>query len=337
MRHLDTVAGMKQTRRLKVFLTIDTEVGIHLFHSTGADRALDHDIYGSTAEGEYGLRYQLYTLDQYALKAVFFVEALFGSVVGLRPLGEIVRLIEDRGQEVGLHVHTEWLRLMNTPYRSNNGAGQNIKDFTVDEQTRIIAQGLKNLSACGASRVRSFRAGNTGANFDTLRALARNGIQYDSSYYVPYLGSHCGLDTPTRLCQPALVNGVWEFPIAWFVDRPGHSRPAQLCACSSYELEHALLQAWQQGWRHFVILTHSFELIKRPSNGRRTARPDKLVIARFHRLCRFLAAHPDKFETATFEGVDADELTAAPTAKPITSNLGRTVWRYAEQLSSRLM
>jgi hypothetical protein len=54
----------------------------------------------------------------------------------------------------------------------------------------------------------AFRAGSYGANFDTLRALARNGILYDSSHNTCYLGYTCEMRTPNLLLQPKKIDGV---------------------------------------------------------------------------------------------------------------------------------
>src|SRR5262249_8472866 len=149
-----------------------------------------------------------------------------------------------RGHEVQLHVHTEWLQwLRKSPLPGR--VGENLKDFTLDEQTRLIELGLEQLRACGAKNVCAFRAGNYGANVDTLRALARSAIRYDTSYDAAYLNSDCGLDEAGLLLQPTMMHGVCEIPITFFTDWPGHYRHAQLCACSAAEMQHALMQAWK--------------------------------------------------------------------------------------------
>src|SRR5207248_4475141 len=99
---------------------------------------------------------------------------------------------------------------------------------------------------------------------------------------------------------PWQEHGVHEFPVSIFRDWPGHWRPAQLCACSSGEMEHALDTAERRGWPAFVIVWHSFELIKRLK-----ARPDPIMLRRFRRLCGFLQKHRDRFETRVFSETTA--------------------------------
>jgi hypothetical protein len=257
------------------------------------------------------------------------VESLFASGLGLEPLREMVGVIQDRGHDVQLHVHSEWLPITNhtvLPGRS----GLNLNCFSEDEQRLLIGNSFDNLEAAGVANISAFRAGNMGADIGTLRALARAGIPYDSSYFAPYLKSHCHLGDLGNICQPVKRYGVVEFPVSSFTDFPGHMRPMQLCACSSSEIEHGLLQAWRNQWRCVVLLWHSFELIKRPSYTTRQPALDRLVNSRFVRLCRFLAEHRDKFRTAMFADQSWSEI--AESQRPqLRSPIWRTAWRVAEQ------
>ena len=329
---------------LNVFLTVDTEIWPYApgwpVNALPADKAdfsqeVDAYIFGKTSRGEFGLPFQMDVLNRHGLKAVYFVEALFASVVGLETLARIVGLIRDRGHEVQLHIHTEWLREIARPDLPAQFR-QHIRQFPADEQARIIAHGIANLRAAGASKVCAFRAGNFGANFDTLRALTSNGMLYDTSHNACFLDAECQMRTDEPLLQQRMIDGVYEFPVSTFSDYPGHVRPAQLCACSFQELESALLQAWRAGWYSFVIVWHGFELIRNVREpGRR--RPDWINIRRFERLCGFLAANRDKFRTAVFSEIDARTIPSAGMVHRIKSPLRNTAWRFAEQIASRLL
>jgi hypothetical protein len=54
-------------------------------------------------------------IERYGLKSVVFVEALSAGVLGLDLLKELVDLVEGRGHEVALHIHTEWLPYLGRP------------------------------------------------------------------------------------------------------------------------------------------------------------------------------------------------------------------------------
>ncbi len=323
---------------LNVFITVDTEVWPRhpQWRTTALRDDYERDINGATPQGAFGVPYQIDMLNRHGLKAVFLVEGLFAEAVGLEPLRRLVRTIQDGGQEVQLHIHSEWLAWIE-PDLLPGRRGQNIRDFTEDEQALLLGKALNNLRAAGASNVCAFRAGNYGANFDTLRALRRNGVRYDTSYNRMYLASDCGLRTERAVLQPKEIEGVCEFPITCFEDRPNHYRHAQLCACSSQELEHALWQAWKQGWYSFVLVSHSFELQKRRKTKGKPPLADRIVIRRFERLCRFLDKHRDKFRAMGFNDVIENEIPAdGMNLRPLRSGLHRTAWRVAEQFARRV-
>ncbi len=344
---------------LNVFITVDTEIWLRKAPLTPATlrEAIDRDIHGRTPRGDVGLGFQLDVLDAHGLKAVFLVESLFASAVGPDPLRDIVQLIRGRGHDVQLHLHTEWLehiadcglRIADSTWsipsaiRNPKSAippysrGQHIRRFTLDEQTRLVETALKNLIAAGADHVCAFRAGNYGANLDTLTALARNGINYDTSHNACFLGKTCDIRTDEPLLQPRRLNGVLELPVSVFEDGRGRLRPAQLTACSSGEMRAALETAHENGWNSFVIVSHSFELLRWRLHHGHVTRPDRIMVRRFERLCRFLADNADTFRTATFADLAPDEIGELDDAQPIRSTLWRTAGRYSEQFLRRCL
>jgi len=320
-----------------VLLTIDVEVHpcTPVWRETSLAAEIQQYIEGQTPGGDYGLRYQLSMLSRHQLKAVFFVEALFAVVVGRERLRPIVSMIQDAGQEVQLHIHTEWLSHAATPLLGGR-TGPHMRLFSEDDQVTLVARGLESLAACGAQEVRAFRAGNYGADRSTLRALARNGIQYDSSWNASYLGRDCGLDLGGPLFGPRVVEGACEVPIAFFQDYPGHVRHAQLAACSFAELRHAMIAAESSGWPFFVIVGHSFELIWRGLRRGRQASPRRLVIRRFEKLCRFLDENRDRFPTRGFATLPTPS-DPNQARGPLKSPLLLTAARMAEQLAGRVI
>lgn len=333
MKSNDPVTG--PSRPLNVFITVDTELWPCTpdWRETALSQEIDRLILGETEEGGYGVPFQIEMLNRYGLKAVFFVEALFASAAGSAPLARIVNMIQKGGQEIQLHIHTEWLEKMDRSVLPGK-RGRHMKDFCLEDQIRLIAQGIENLGACGVRNLSAFRAGNYGANLDTLTALSRNGIAYDTSYNLCYLDSYCGISTPDFLVQPQRINGVYEFPISFFRDYPGHYRHAQLCACSSLELENALIGAWRQGWYLFVLVLHSFELVSRRNRYKSRGSVNRIVAERFERLCRFLANNRDRFRTALFSEIEPAAIPAAPPFHPLRSRMVYTGLRFIEQLRS---
>lgn len=322
---------------LNVYITVDTEIWPRTpgWRESALAEDIRRDILGVTPWGDFGVPFHMEVLDRHGLKAVFLVESLFASVVGLGPLRDLAGSILDRGHEVQLHVHTEWLPWMRRHLLPSGRNGQFMREFTEDEQAILIAEGLRNLREAGVREVCAFRAGHYGANFDTLRALARNGIRFDTSHNTCYLDAACGLRTPEPVLQPRWIDGVYEVPVSFYEDWPSHFRHAQICAVSSREMENTLLAAWERGWTSFVIVSHGFEMLKERKQTARPVRPDPIVIKRFERLCQFLGRNSDKFRTLGFADTVPAELPQP--AKPLKSGLRHTAWRFTEQLARRVL
>lgn len=331
---------MSQRPPLQVYLTVDTELWPNLpgWPSCGLPAEKDNfddevaaDVHGLSTRGGFGLPYQIGVFNRFKLKATYFVESLFASRGAIHTLAHIVDLVQGGGHEVQLHLHTEWLGELSDPSLPSQ-ATQYLCELTLEQQSALVRKGLDNLTRAGAAPIHAFRAGSYGANLDTLRALARNGIGIDSSYNPSYLvGDWNGL----AIAGPQLIEGVWEFPIAAFRDFPGHLRHAQLCAISFAEMRHALERAWYAGWHAFVIVLHSFELVRR-HGPHRLPTPEQQVIRRFEQLCAFLDAERGRFHTTQFSRFSA--AAAPPPARhtPPRSHLPRTADRYVQQLWSRI-
>ena len=313
---------------LNVYITVDTEVWWSSHDLKNKQQDFDGCINGMTPKGDFGIQYQIDIMNRHGIKGVFFIEPLFASAIGKNYLEEIVGTVQDTGHDAQLHIHTEWLQHQKEIQFDIKDA-ENIRYYTPEQQEFLLGTALDQLVKAGATNVNAFRAGNYGADFNTLKALQKNNIIFDSSYNYCYLASDCGLDLGEPLLQPKEIHGVWEYPINFIEDWPGHRRHMQLNACSFKEMENALFDAWKKGWESFVIVSHSFELLNEERNS-----PNTVVIERFERLCKFLAEHSDKFNSQTFEA------TTPPTniitdSQHTKGKLHQTVLRFGEQAMSR--
>lgn len=315
---------------LDVFLTNDVEIWCNGWDNLDAafPSSFRKYIHGPTARGEFGLTYQFQVLNDHGLRGVFFIEPLFARRFGQAPLDEIVGLTRAAGQEIQLHLHTEWADEA-TPalVPGMTRKRQNIRDFTYEEQTTLIGIGLDLLRQAGAHDVNAFRAGSFGFNRDTLRALAAHGIRFDSSYNPTMYGLESGLAPGAMLTEPYLEDGVYEFPLTVYRDGRG-LRHTQLTSCSTAELEGLLWQALEQGRQSFVLLFHSFELLTSSKE-----RADPVVLDRFRKLCRFLEKNSDCFNTRGFVGLEPRAVERQP--DPLTSPLYRTGFRMMQQALRR--
>lgn len=314
---------------LDVFFTVDVEIWCDGW--LGIDQkfpsAFRKYVYGSTPEGDFGLPFQLDVMRQHGIHGVFFVEPLFSTHFGAQPLADMVGLIQDSSQEVQLHLHTEWVDEAREPLLPEvHGKRQHLRYFSRAEQTALIAAGAKLLRAAGVARLDAFRAGSFAFNIETLSALAENHIPFDSSYNASMFGLDSGVMPGVNVVEPLDCCATHEYPMTVFDDGRRALRHVQLTACSYEEMERLLWQALDVGRSAFVILSHSFELLS-PS----MARPDKVVVKRFRKLCTFLDRNRDCFNVRGFRDLVAR--TGGPQPAPLTSPRWLTAARMIEQAS----
>mgnify|MGYP005988692371 CR=1 FL=1 len=317
--------------KLNVFFTIDTELWLH--YDTFEEN-LNSAIYGVTNYGEYGIAHQLEVFKEHNLRAYYYIEPLFSLRYGKKPLDNIVKLVNSYQQEVGLHIHTEWITKKDTDFLKEPRTSNNIKDYTLEEQSQIINKGLQLLKASGADGIDSFRAGNYGGNLDTLKALESNDIIYDTTYNFPYLNGACDMDFGTTLKDTCPYNGIYEFPVTYFHDYGKHPRHLQITACSLSEMKFVLSSAWQQQRNSCTIVLHSFEWIKRIKKDKTKSHTlDKICLERFEGICKYLADNQDKFCTPKYSEAVRKPVMSQP--KNIQSNIFRAGIRIYEQIKRR--
>lgn len=311
----------------RLYFTIDTEYefGFAARHGLATRREnFDRSIRGATPGGEAGIFYQMDVFERHGMKAVFFVDPMPALVWGTGAVAEVVEPILGRGHDVQLHVHTEWLALAGEASPVPGRTGRNIKDFDLADQVCLLEWASDALVAAGAPRPVAFRAGNYGANDDTLRALARLGIAYDSSHTPGVPDSDCeiGLGPSDRL--PVERCGVIEVPTGCIADRGG-LRHAQLTALSCVELVAAAEHARDSGTADFTIVSHSFELLSRDR-----ARINRFLTRRFEGFCAALERLPG-IGTATYVADPPRALPGASTCPPLPHSAVRKGARMVEQ------
>lgn len=316
---------------LDVFFTVDVEVWCDGWQNIDQKfpSAFRKYIYGHTAKGDFGLPYTLDVLKEHDLTGVFFMEPLFSARFGAEPLAEMVGLVREGGQEVQLHLHTEWVDEAKVPLlEASQTKRQHLRYFSMVDQTTLIATGARLLEEAGASDINAFRAGSFGFNKDTLGALTAIGIPFDSSYNASLFGLDSGVLPGVTVVEPIECDGVFEYPMTVFNDGTGSLRHTQLTACSSSEMEGLLWQALESERRAFVILSHSFELLNVAKD-----RPDDVVVKRFRKLCAFLDRNRDSFRVRGFRGLEPQVTLHQPA--PLASPLWRTGTRVMEQAYRR--
>lgn len=316
----------------RVYITIDTEYSSGLYTGPGpADRAENYarSIACITPDGPAGITHKLELLAEHGQKAVFFVDPMPALVWGVAAIEDIVAPIIAAGQDVQLHCHTEWLELAGSanPLASQR-TGRNIADFPFEEQSQILDYARATLMAAGAPAPVAFRAGNYGADDDTLRALAQIGIAYDSSHCPALVGEACKISLGPETRDPVLHKGLIEVPVGSIGTIGGGQRHAQLTALTLAEMLAAIRHAQGCGRESFTLVSHSFELI----NRRRLA-VNHIVRRRFIGLVRALASMRG-VETGTFANNPPPLSALGSESQPLPASPVRTGMRLAEQIVS---
>lgn len=125
---------------------------------------------------------------------------------------DIAVKLQAAGQDVALHTHPE------TAYDS---ARSEMYQYTLDEQSSIIRDGVRHLAGWTGRPVVAHRAGDYSADEHTLEALKRNGIHVDSSFFWGHPSNRLdGLGLSRNLPSP--LGQLTEIPVTVYAreERP---------------------------------------------------------------------------------------------------------------------
>ena len=319
----------------QAFITIDTEYSSGLYSGpSAADRAENYarSIACLTRDGPAGISHKLQLLEEHGQKAVFFVDPMPALVWGVAAIEDIVGPIIAAGQDVQLHCHTEWLGIAGSanPLVSKR-MGHDIADFAFEDQCAILDYARSVLLAAGAPAPVAFRAGNYGANDDTLRALAAIGIHYDTSHCPALSGAASRISLSPECRDPIGHMGVIEVPVGTISTIGGGQRHAQITALTLNEMLCAIRHARDCGRSSFTLVSHSFELI-----NRRKLATNWIVRRRFAGLIKGLAQMPGVTTGTYADTPPSPRLTTGPNAL-LPASAVRTGHRLAEQFVSNAL
>lgn len=314
---------------MDILLTVDTELSAAL-HQQGKSPSANFDssILGRCAAGDFGIVHQMERLETHGQKGVFFVDPMPALVYGEQIIADIVGPIIERKHEVQLHLHTEWLQwARDSPV--GNRQGRNLLDFNFKDQVELLRLANDLLIKGGAPPPTAFRAGNFGANDNSLRALHHIGLKWDSSFSPCSVMEDCKIDLPENQIVPTLKNGIVELPVSGIFSKPMEVRPAQICALSIAEMKAAMDHAIEDGHPAFVIVTHSFEALSRDR-----LRVNRSVLKRFEQIAAYISENRN-MRTSGFGDLSAKKMLAHHNnftrLEPKTL---RTTMRMVEQLWS---
>ncbi len=318
-----------------VYITIDTEYSAGLAASLGLEARQENfarSISCATASGAVGIFFKMDLLERYGLKAVFFVDPMPALVWGVEAITDIVGPIIECGHDVQLHLHAEWLQLAGEANPLGKRTGRNIADFTFQEQCLLLEYARDTLVSAGAPAPVAFRAGNYGANDDTLRALAAIGLAYDTSHCPGIANSECRISLGPGVRHPIEHCGVIEVPIGCVGQFRDGLRHAQITALTAREMLAAIQHARHKEIGNFTLVSHSFELL-----GVKRQKINRIVRRRFETLCRGIA-RIEGIATATYRDNPPLVVPANDAPQPVMPfSPWRTGLRFAEQAAVTML
>ena len=293
-----------------VFLTIDVECSMGGAWSEGRLRPISpaRAILGAYGGRRLGLPLIVRILAEHGLAATFFVEPFAAEQGHPGHMEGICQFLLDRGQDVQLHIHPNHyhygLHLQGRPTARTD----QMADLEPDAQRRLLEEGAARLQRWTGRRPVAFRAGNLGASEETLRQVRAAGMHIDSSYSFPYAGGQCRFAADRPYNGTRWYDDVLELALSGFVQPnvPGlhRAKPLDLAGIGEGECRDAVTRITAAGAQAVVIL-HSFSLFKVRTDRYDGGRPNRVVIGRWRRLCRWLAAHATQRPVQTLRELEA--------------------------------
>jgi hypothetical protein len=304
--------------RLRIYFTIDTETSIGgAWQNAGPPLPLGPTVFGEAGGKQYGVTLIMDILEQHGFAGTFFTEVFCSYHLGMDAVAKAFACIQKRGHDIQLHLHPVhrfyWEYTQGNPRREKDLMFQ----FPAEEQRQLIQDGVALFKELSGKPPRAFRAGCYGASEVTLAALRECGISIDSSYNLSFLDNTCGFKSRS-LNAPTFIEGMHEFPVTNFTSGlSGSYKPLEISAVSVAEIL-ATIRSLQRGdCRDVVLVFHSFSFLKRRGARFEKARPDRIVIHRFRKLCLELWKMRDEVEVAVLGNANPpDPLPRQPHAIP---------------------
>ncbi|MXS86207.1 polysaccharide deacetylase [Nitrosomonas sp. HPC101] len=292
------------SRNRYALLTVDTEA---LPRRASQDH-IKRLMWGQHENGRAGVGEMVAIGNEFGAKHVFFID-LCGAYSYLDEIKEVIRWLDEAGQDVQLHTHPEYLpasfwdehSLARHPRYMNQYAEDSRAAFVIQHFAALISQETKK-------PVLAHRAGSFRWNASTIRALKVTNIplSFNNSMCAVYAGQ-CVYSEPTNL--PFLwSNGVIEVPMTEKKILPKVGKPEWWARLTHPESPYFQFHPW---WGKLlfdvfsgsptlsVFLLHSWSLLYWDEQGHAAYR-DNQRLEGYRKLLARLVKDYDVITTAEF-------------------------------------
>lgn len=268
----------------KIVITVDAEVGERAKH---AKDGFEKFVMGKIENEYWGTPKIVEILDEFNLKAEFFVDVYEYKFFGEEKYKKLCKFLHKKGHGVQLHTHPAYAYDINRI---------NMYEYSVEEQIKIVADGKRLIKKWIDEYPIAHRAGNYGANNGTLTALKENNIKIDSSFF--YRQNNCKIRLST-INDPVFYNGVLEIPVT-VVKR----HPKLLGVSVPFKSNWTKLDINWMSYRDFkdslckiksnyiIIFLHSSSFVSRNDSLLDVKSVNYEDLDKFKKLIRFIYDHP---------------------------------------------
>ena len=234
----------------KVLISIDTE-------GPAGNMPVESLIYGKTVDGrEYGIHYLMDFFDHYGAKGLFFVDIAEAWECGKDKIENVLRDIDRRGHDIGVHLHPDRMADNNRRY---------LWQYSYEEQYKMLFKCTEFYEKVLHRKPLSFRAGRYGADNQTIGILSELGYKYEMSGF-------CG----NRFCKMDAViagnkvikigdTGLTEVPVTSYksFSNPLYSRFDKIdCSMDTNEFVRVMKRIESYGSVDIVsFFVHSFSAL----------------------------------------------------------------------------
>ena len=271
---------MDNMTKPKIIITIDTEVGEKAkFVKEGFEKF----VMGKIGDENYGVPKIVDILNEHNIKGEFFVDVYEDTFFGKEKYASLCKYLDESGHGVSSHTHPDYAYDINRI---------NMHEYSFEEQVRIISDGKGRIKKWIGKYPIAHRAGNYGANNNTLMALKGNNILIDSSYYYGHPNSKIRMSTVN---DPLPYNQVMEIPVSielknWFIsiiDSLKHKIPNKfdINSMNSQSMRNSI-ETYHSSY--CIIFLHSSSFISRDQNSIEITGINQTALNAFSDLLDFL-------------------------------------------------
>lgn len=156
-----------------LIITVDTEL---------SNFPQGQGLWGKVGDEQWGLARMLDAFGELDVRATFFLDPYAGNETDASEQRRAAELIAARGHDLQLHTH---------PGPAFDRSRPRLRDYSLAEQEDIIGFGCRRIESWVGRRPVLHRAGDWGADENSLKALRNSGIQADFS--ASAWSMNCGL------------------------------------------------------------------------------------------------------------------------------------------------